>query len=80
MLDSELVIESELNSSSARENVSPDFCTTMRSTSSCGRIVSPLTLISEILYWSPSVTPAVMNMSRLSGLIETWVESMLKST
>ncbi len=80
MLDSELVMVSELNSSSARENVSPDFWITMRSTSSCGRMVSPLTLISEILYCAPSVTPAVRNMSRLSGLIDTWVESMLKST
>ena len=48
--------------------------------SSTGSTVSPLTLTSEIVYCSPSVTPAVMNMSRLSGLIETWVESRLKST
>jgi len=79
-LDSVLLIASALSSSRPRENVSPAFWNTMRSTFSCGRTVSPVTLISEILYCSPSVTPAVMNMSRLSGLIETWVESTLKST
>ena len=42
--------------------------------------VSPVTFTSEFLYCSPSVMPAVMNMSRLSGLIDTWVESRLKST
>ena len=50
------------------------------SISSLGSTVSPVTFTSEILYCSPSVMPAVMNMSRLSGLIDTWVESMLKST
>ena len=79
MLDRVLVIASLVTSSSLRENVWPSFRNTILCISSCGRTVSPLSLTEEILYDSPSVSPAVMNMSRLSGLIATWVLSMLKS-
>jgi len=79
MLLSVLVMLSAVSSSRTREKVLPTLGMTRRSIWSCGRIVSPVTLISEIVYFSPSVTLAVRYMSRLSGLIDTWVESMLKS-
>ena len=80
MLPSVAVMESDVISSRMRENVCSGLTITSFSISSFGSTVSPVTFTSEILYCSPSVMPAVMNMSRLSGLIDTWVESMLKST
>ncbi len=71
---------SELISSRRREKIWSLRTTTIFSTRSCGSTVSPLTLTSDTVYCSPSVTPAVRNMSFLSGLIATWVESRLKST
>ncbi len=79
MLLSVLVMLSAVSSSRTREKVLPALGMTSFSICSCGRIVSPVTLISEIVYFSPSVTLAVRYMSRFSGLIDTWVESMLKS-
>ena len=80
MLPSVAVMESDVISSRMRENVCSGLTITSFSISSFGSTVSPVTFTSEILYCSPSEMPAVMNMSRLSGLIDTWVESMLKST
>ena len=80
MLLSAIVIESEVSSSRRREKTMSFFRMTIFSTVSCGSTVSPVTLTSETLYCSPSVTSAVRYMSFLSGLIDTWVESMLKST
>ena len=74
------VIDSVASSTSPRENVLPGVMNaTMRSISSFGSTVSPETVTPDTLYTSPSVMPAVMNMSFLSPLISTWVESMLKS-
>ena len=69
------MIASEVISSRRREKIWSGLTSTRRSICSFGRIVSPVTLTLEILYCSPSVTPAVMNMSWRSGLIETCVES-----
>ena len=80
MLPSIVVIESVVSSSSAREKNWSFLTSTICSICSCGSTVSPVTLTSEILYFSPSVTFAVMNMSCLDGLIAIWVDSTLKST
>ena len=74
------MIASELISSRRREKICSGLTSTSFSICSFGSMVSPVTCTVDTLYWSPSLTPAVMNMSWRSGLIETWVESMLKST
>ena len=80
MLPSTAVMPSEVNSSSWREKVWPSRTKSMPSTSSTGRMVSPLTCTDEMVNTSPSVTLAPIVMSRRSGLIATWVDSTLKST
>ena len=76
MLPSVVVIASEVNSSRRREKICSGLTTTSFSICSFGSTVSPVTLTPETLYCSPSVRPAVMYMSRLSGLIATWVVSI----
>ncbi len=72
-------MESEVSSSRRREKIWPSWTSTIDCNSSFGSTVSPVSWTEDTLYWSPSLTPAVRNMSRRSGLIETCVESMLKS-
>ena len=63
----------------SRVNVSPFLTTSSGSNSASGTIMSPASLTSLTVYFLPSDTFTVMNMSSLSGLIDTWVESMLNS-
>ena len=80
MLARRAVIALLAASTKRREKVLPGAMNaTVRSISSFGNTVSPETVTPETVYTSPSVMPAVMNMSFLSPLISTWVESMLKS-
>lgn len=78
ILDSELVMVFELNFSRVCENVLLDFWIIMCLMFFCGRMVLLLILILEILYCVFLVMFVVRNMLCLLGLIEIWVELMLK--
>ncbi|MCY1240208.1 hypothetical protein D9M72_530430 [compost metagenome] len=61
------------------EKMSPFFSCSSFSISSCLPSSSPARRISDTLYCSPSLMFKVRKMSFLSGVIDTWVDSIANS-
>jgi len=68
-----------LAASFSREKTSPGLSWTSLASSSRGTMNWPDRSTLATVYFSPSLTLTVMKMSRRSGLIETWVDSIAKS-
>ena len=68
-----------LSVSFSREKMSPFFSLISLRSSSSGTMRSPASLTSVTVNFLPSVTLTVRKMSFLSGVIDTWVESIVNS-